>query len=96
MLSRHVGAARFAFNQALRPHKDRDLNAAVNLAAWAESHTPPVADGAVRGVAQVGDRQAAGPVTNAHRQDTPTRHDVRRRGGTGLDDVGTSQTAPTA
>jgi len=75
---------------------DRDLNAAVNLAAWAENHTPTVTDGAGRGVARVGDRQAAGPVTNAHRQNTPTHHDVRRRDGEGLDDVGTSQTAPAA
>jgi putative transposase len=158
VLSRHVGAARFAFNQALRLHKDargvagrrqvtykqawhggqvmvadrwfassktcsscgtlrkdltlkdrvfeccecglvmdRDLNAAVNLAAWAENHTPTVTDGVVRGVARVGDRQAAGPVKNAHRQNTPTHHDVRRRDGEGLDDVGTNpQTAPAA
>ena len=79
-------------------HKlDRDLNAAVNLAAWAENHTPPVDDGAGRGVARVGDRQAAGPVTNAHRQDTPTRDGSRGRGGKGLDDAGTKpQTAPAA
>jgi putative transposase len=79
-------------------HKlDRDLNAAVNLAAWAESHTPPVDDGAGRGAARVGDRQAAGPVTNAHRQDTPTHPGSRGRGGKGLDDVGTNpQTAPAA
>ncbi|WP_454856662.1 RNA-guided endonuclease InsQ/TnpB family protein [Promicromonospora soli] len=76
---------------------DRDLNAAVNLAAWAENHTQPAASGVVRDVARVGDRQAAGPVTNAHRQDTPTHHDVRRHGGKGLDDVGTNpQTAPAA
>jgi putative transposase len=76
---------------------DRDLNAAVNLAAWAENHTPTVADGAGRGAARVGDRQAAGPVNNAHRQNTPTHHDARRLGGKGLDDVGTRpQTAPAA
>ena len=76
---------------------DRDLNAAVNLAAWAENHTAPVDDGAGRGVARVGDRQAAGPVTNAHRQDTPTHPGPRGRGGKGLDDVGTNpQTAPAA
>ena len=76
---------------------DRDLNAAVNLAAWAENDTPPVDDGAGRGVARVGDRQAAGPVTNAHRQDTPTRDGSRGRGGKGLDDVGTNpQTKPAA
>ncbi|MFC4627876.1 RNA-guided endonuclease InsQ/TnpB family protein [Promicromonospora alba] len=70
---------------------DRDLNAAVNLAAWAENHTPPVDDGAGCGVARVGDRQAAGPVINAHRQDTPTDDGPRGRGGKGLDDVGTSR-----
>jgi putative transposase len=76
---------------------DRDLNAAVNLAAWAENHNPPVDDGAGRCVARAGDRQAAGPVTNAHRQDTPTHPRPRGRGGKGLDDVGTNpQTAPAA
>jgi putative transposase len=76
---------------------DRDLNAAVNLAAWAENHPPAVPDGTVRSAARVGDRQAAGPVKNAHRQDTPTHHDVRRHSGKGLDDVGTNpQTAPAA
>ncbi|WP_454855522.1 RNA-guided endonuclease InsQ/TnpB family protein [Promicromonospora soli] len=76
---------------------DRDLNAAVNLAAWAENHTPTVTNGVGSGVARVGDRQAAGPVKNAHRQNTPTHHDVRRRSGEGLDDVGTKpQTAPAA
>ncbi len=73
---------------------DRDLNAAVNLAAWAENHPPSVEYGAGCGVARVGDRQAAGPVKNAHRQDTPTRRDTRRHGDKGLDEVGTSQTAP--
>jgi putative transposase len=58
---------------------DRDLNAAVNLAAWAENHTPTVTDGAGHGVARVGDRQAAGPVRNAHRQDTPTHPGTRGR-----------------
>ncbi|MFC8943049.1 RNA-guided endonuclease InsQ/TnpB family protein, partial [Streptomyces griseoincarnatus] len=67
---------------------DRDLNAAVNLAAWAENHTSTVTDGGGRGVARVGDRQAAGPVNNAHRQDTPTHPGSRGRGGEGLDDVG--------
>ncbi|MFC4631556.1 RNA-guided endonuclease InsQ/TnpB family protein [Promicromonospora alba] len=76
---------------------DRDLNAAVNLAAWAENHTLPVDDGAGRGVARVGDRQADGPVNNAHRQDTPTHPGSRGLGGKGLDDVGTNlQTAPAA
>lgn len=76
---------------------DRDLNAAVNLAAWAENHPHHPGrhrrDGG-RGVARVGDRQAAGPVNNAYRQDTPTHHTRSGRGGQGLNDVGTSQTAP--
>ena len=84
---------------------DRDLNAAVNLAAWAENHTPTTTaaadaaavSGAGRGVARVGDRQAAGPVTTAYRQDTPTHHSPPGSGGKGLDDVGTStQAAPAA
>ncbi|MDR7380539.1 RNA-guided endonuclease InsQ/TnpB family protein [Promicromonospora iranensis] len=69
---------------------DRDLNAAVNLAAWAENHTPTVTDGVGRGVARVGDRQAVGPVKKAHRQDTPTHPGPSGRGGKGLDDVGTN------
>lgn len=76
---------------------DRDLNAAVNLAAWAENHPPAVTDGMECGGARLGDRQAAGPVTTAYRQDTPTHHDTRRRSGKGLDDVGTNpQSAPAA
>jgi putative transposase len=76
---------------------DRDLNAAVNLAAWAENHTHTVIDGAGHGVARVGDRQAAGPVINAHRRDNPTHSGPRGWGGKGPDDVGTrSQTAPVA
>ncbi|PUB30030.1 putative transposase [Promicromonospora sp. AC04] len=82
---------------------DRDLNAALNLAAWAENHTPTTttastaaASDAGRDAARVGDRQAAGPVNNAHRQDTPTHPGSRDRGGKGLNDVGTSQTAPAA
>jgi putative transposase len=76
---------------------DRDLNAAVNLAAWAENYTPTAVSGVWRGVARVGDRQAAGPVTNAHRQNTPTHRSPRDRGGKGLDDVGTNpQTVPAA
>ncbi|WP_454852988.1 RNA-guided endonuclease TnpB family protein [Promicromonospora soli] len=39
---------------------DRDLNAAVNLAAWAEDHTPTVVDGAGRGEARDGDCPAPG------------------------------------
>ncbi|KAE8762317.1 transposase [Georgenia thermotolerans] len=38
---------------------DRDLNAAANLATWATRHTAQ----------EAGDRQADGPVTNAHRRD---------------------------
>lgn len=61
---------------------DRDLNAAVNLAAWAENHIPTApagtaAGGAGRGAVRVGDRHAAGPVNNAYRQDTPIRHTHR-------------------
>jgi len=55
---------------------DRDLNAAVNLATWAEKHH-----------AQVRDPQAGGPVINAHRQERSGRHPGD--GETGLDDVGT-------
>jgi putative transposase len=36
--------------------RDRDLNAAANLAAWAEDHTPASKSGVGRGGAQVGDR----------------------------------------
>jgi putative transposase len=81
---------------------DRDLNAAVNLAAWAENHTSTTpannaADGGSSGVIRVGDRQAAGPVTNAYRQNTPNHHTQPGRDGQGLDDVGTNpQTAPAA
>jgi putative transposase len=64
---------------------DRDLNAAINLAAWAEKHY----------VALAGDRQAVGPETNAHRQDRAGRHPDD--GETGLEDVGTGhQAAPPA
>lgn len=66
---------------------DRDLNAAVNLATWAEQRLG--ADARVR------DPQAGGPVNNAHRQDRSDRHP--RDGETGLGDVGTRrQTAPAA
>jgi putative transposase len=72
---------------------DRDLNAAANLAAWAEEHTRTVTDGAGRGGARVGDRQAAGPVINACRRDGTGPH--TRVGETSPDDAGTSvQTAP--
>jgi putative transposase len=75
--------------------RDRDLNAAVNLAAWAEDHTPTVTDGAGRGEARVGDRQAAGPVINACRRDGTGPH--TRVSETSPDDAGTlAQTAPAA
>jgi IS605 OrfB family transposase len=65
---------------------DRDLNAAVNLAAWAENHTLTIpadtaAEGGGRGAARVGDRQAAGPVNNAYRQNAPTQHTPSGRVG---------------
>ena len=64
---------------------DRDLNAAINLATWAEQHHG--ADTRVR------DPQAGGPVTNAHRQERSDLH--LRDGETDLEDVGTDvQTAP--
>jgi putative transposase len=66
---------------------DRDLNAAANLAAWAEDHT--------RGEVRDGDRQAAGPVINACRRDGTGPH--TRVGETSPDDAGTPvQTAPAA
>jgi putative transposase len=55
---------------------DRDLNAAVNLATWAEQHH-----------AQVRDPEARGPVTNAYRGDGPGPH--HRAGETSPNDVGT-------
>lgn len=65
---------------------DRDLNAAVNLAAWAELHHG--ADAWAR------DPQAEGPVTNAHRRERSGRH--LRDGETVPDDVGTGDRAPAA
>lgn len=74
---------------------DRDLNAAANLAAWAEDHTPTVTDGAGRGEARDGDRQAAGPVINACRRDGTGPH--TRVSETSPDDAGTPiQAAPAA
>jgi putative transposase len=62
---------------------DRDLNAAINLAIWAETHV------------QIRDPQAGGPVTNAHRQERAGRHPGD--GETDLNDVGTdAQAAPVA
>jgi putative transposase len=52
---------------------DRDLNAAVNLAVWAEQHH-----------AQVRDLDARGPVTNASRGDGSGPH--QRAGETSPDD----------
>ncbi|MFC4628502.1 RNA-guided endonuclease InsQ/TnpB family protein [Promicromonospora alba] len=75
--------------------RDRDLNAAANLAAWAQDHTPAVIDGGGRGGARDGDRQAAGPVINACRRDGTGPH--TRVGETSPDDAGTPvQTAPVA
>ena len=74
---------------------DRDLNAAANLAAWAEDHTRTVDNGAASGDVRVGDRQAAGPVINACRRDGTGPH--TRVGGTSPDDAGTLvQAAPAA
>ncbi|WP_454855923.1 RNA-guided endonuclease TnpB family protein [Promicromonospora soli] len=66
---------------------DRDLNAAANLAAWAEGHTRAVQNGAASGGARDGDRQAAGPVINACRRDGTGPH--TRVGETSPDDAGT-------
>lgn len=52
---------------------DRDLNAAVNIAAWARSHAP--------------DPQVAGRATNACREESSGRSTAR--GETGLNDAGT-------
>jgi putative transposase len=61
---------------------DRDVNAAVNLATWAEQHH-----------AQVRDPEARGPVTNAYRGDGPGPH--RPAGETSPNDVGTQPPRPT-
>jgi putative transposase len=61
---------------------DRDLNAAINLAAWAEKH------------AQTRDPEARGPVTNAHRQDGSGPRP--RADETSLNDVGTRDQTATA
>lgn len=65
---------------------DRDLNAAANLAAWAELHHG--ADVWAR------DLPAEGPVTNAHRRERSGRR--LRDGATVPDDVGTGGRAPAA
>jgi putative transposase len=62
---------------------DRDVNAATNLATWAEQHH-----------AQVRDPEARGPVTNAYRGDGPGRRP--RAGETSPNDVGTPPPRPTA
>jgi len=62
---------------------DRDLNAAINLAVWAERHH-----------AQTRGPEARGPVTNARRQDRSGHH--QRDGETGLDDAGTRDQAHAA
>ncbi|GAA1631142.1 zinc ribbon domain-containing protein [Georgenia ruanii] len=63
---------------------DRDLNAAANLATWAERHTSGTAPGA-------GARQADGPVTNAHRRDGSGPR--TSAGETSPEDVGTEPQA---
>ena len=73
---------------------DRDLNAAANLAAWAEDHTTAGETGAARGDARDGDRQAAGPVNKACRREGTGPH--TRVGGTSPDDAGTSTRAAPA
>jgi putative transposase len=52
---------------------DRDLNAAVNLAAWAENHTPTIDDGAGRGMPGSGTvKQPAPSTTPTDRTPPPT------------------------
>ncbi len=60
---------------------DRDLNAAINLAIWAQRHH-----------AQIRDPDARGPVTNASRGDGSGPRD--RVGETSPDDGGTPPTPP--
>ncbi|GAA1376420.1 RNA-guided endonuclease InsQ/TnpB family protein [Catellatospora chokoriensis] len=62
---------------------DRDLNAAVNLAIWAEQHH-----------AQIRDLHAGGPVTNARRGEGSGPR--TRAGETSPDDAGTAPTPPRA
>ncbi|MET7971177.1 transposase [Micromonospora sp. NPDC005305] len=62
---------------------DRDHNAAVNLAVWAEQHH-----------AQVRDLPAGGPVTNAGRGEGSGPR--TRAGETGPDDAGTAPAPPGA
>ncbi|WP_454857279.1 helix-turn-helix domain-containing protein [Promicromonospora soli] len=130
VLSRHVGAARFAFNQALRLHRDArtaarhvqgaDSTSEVGAGVVPDGDRPGVGDvpGAVRVpwtgfdlinsfntwkrseaagrrfLVDAGGMTRVGPVTNAHRQNTPTRPGSRGRGDTGLDDVGTNRPRP--
>ncbi|MEU1969435.1 RNA-guided endonuclease TnpB family protein [Micromonospora sediminicola] len=69
--------------QVCRYQADRDHNAAVNLAVWAEQHH-----------AQVRDLPAGGPVTNARRGEGSGPRP--RAGETGPDDAGTAPTPPGA
>ncbi|MEV0109662.1 RNA-guided endonuclease TnpB family protein [Nocardia sp. NPDC050799] len=66
-------------------HADRDLNAAVNLAAWPTLHRqdPP----------QSPDLRAGGRVTNARRRECTDRH-LMGAGATGPDDAGTKARTP--
>ncbi|MGI5187744.1 RNA-guided endonuclease TnpB family protein [Promicromonospora sp. CA-289599] len=74
--------------------RDRDLNAAANLAAWAEDHTSTVTDGTGRGEVRDGDRQAAGPDIKVCRRDGTGPHN--RVGETSPDDAGTPALAAPA
>ena len=65
---------------------DRDLNAAINLARWGQTHHDSQ---------RTPDPQAGGRATNARRQDGSDQH--RRVGETSLNDAGTNvHTAPAA
>jgi putative transposase len=67
-------------------HINRDLNAAINLARWGETHHDPT---------RTPDPQAGGRATNARRRDGAGQH--LRVGETSSDDAGTDvDTAPAA
>ncbi|MFI5718638.1 RNA-guided endonuclease InsQ/TnpB family protein [Nocardia sp. NPDC051750] len=66
-------------------HADRDLNAAVNLAAWAVTHHETVS--------RSPDLRAGGRVTNARRREGTDRHPTGA-GETGPDDAGTEARTP--
>ncbi|WP_378404233.1 RNA-guided endonuclease TnpB family protein [Rhodococcus daqingensis] len=71
-----------------RGHRlDRDHNAAINLAAWAENQHHGHDHDRREGFARARDPQAGGPVINARRQDGPGPHP--RVGETSLEDAGT-------